>query len=277
MHKQIKQRLVIFASFCAIIFGTDAMARDDEFAVQAGVEKFRWQEIGSRALEERGPLINYGATLSNFRRSDPGTLYNLNGRIYLGQVDYDGQACDLSNNCEPLKTKTNYNGLQGEGLAGYHFGDQFGFDLLGGAGIDTWTREVKDSVTASGATASGFIEDYVIFYAKLGAGLSKNSEQSAYRFHAGIKYPFFTHEHSNVADGGGVDLTPGKRVSGFAKFDAEFGAKNQPHFGLTIFYDSYRFSISPRESATIGGRPALVWQPESHMDIIGAQLAYYVF
>ncbi len=274
MHKQIKQWLVIFASFCAIIFGPDAIARDDEFALQAGVEKFRWQEFnnGSRILEERGTLFNIGATLSTFRRSDPGTLYNLNGRLYLGQVDYDGQACNIiSNNCIPSKTHTNYNGLQGEGLAGYHFGDQFGFDLLGGAGIDNWIREIKDTATAGGA-----IEDYVIFYAKLGAGLSINSEQWAYRFHAGIKYPFLTYEHSDAADNG-VDLTPGKRVSGFAKFDAEFGAKNQPHFGLTIFYDSYRFGMSPRESVTIQGLPKLMWQPESHMDIIGAQLAYYVF
>ena len=275
MHKQIKQWLVIFGSVGAIIFGTNAIARDDQFAVQGGFERFRWQEFdeGGRVLAERGPLFNIGATLSNFRRSDPGMLYNLNGRLYLGQVDYDGQACNIITDiCVPSKTKTNYNGSQAEGLAGYHFGDQFGFNLLGGLGLDSWIREIKATATAGGA-----IEDYLILYAKLGAGLSKNSEQSAYRFHLGIKYPFFTYEHSNVPDGGGLDLTPGKRASGFARFDAEFGAKNQPHFGLTIFYDTYRFSMSPLEPAPIQGIPKLWFQPESHMDIIGVQLAYYVF
>jgi len=273
MHKQIKQWLVIFGGFGAVIFGANAIARDDQFAVQGGFERFRWQEFdnGARLLEESGTLLAIGATWNNFRRSDPGTLYNLNGRRYLGQVNYDGQACTLSGSCVPSKTRTNYDGLQGEGLAGYHFGDQFGFDLLAGVGGDIWLREIKDT-----ATASGGIENYLILYTKLGAGLSINNEQSAYRFHLGIKYPFFTYEHADGVDGG-VDLSPGKRMSGFAKFDAEFGAKNQTHFGLTIYYDSYRFSTSPREPATIGGIPALVWQPESHMDIIGVQLAYYVF
>ena len=275
MYQKIKRSFVIFAAISAIAFTKGAAASDEgEFAVQAGIEYFRWQEFddnGRRLLKEYGPLLTVGGTWNNFRRSDPGNLYNLNGRIYLGEVNYDGQACNLSGNCVPAYTKTDYFGVQGDAWAGYHFGDQFGFDLLGGIGFDDWVRAIQSTATASGGT-----EIYTILYTKLGAGFSSNSESSAYRFHAGIKYPFYTHEHSDGVDNG-VDLSPGKKASGFARFDAEFGAKNKEHFGLTVFYDSYRFSKSPRKSATINGIQVLVWQPESHMDVVGAQVAYYFF
>ncbi len=276
MYRQFKYALIIFAAVSAVVFSNGAAALELErgqVAVQGSIEQFRWQEFdnGGRLLKEHGPLFALGATWNNLRRSAPGVLYNIDGRLYFGSVDYNGQACDLAQNCTPSNTKTDYSGLQVDGLAGYHFGARSGFDLFGGVGLDEWTREIKDTPTASGGT-----EDYLILYTKLGAGFSSNSPAYAYRFRAGIKYPFYTYEHANGVDNG-VTLSPGKRVSGFARFDAEFGAKNKGHFGFAAFYESFRFSTSDKESATINGTPVLVWQPESHMDVYGLQVAYYFF
>jgi len=62
--------------------------------VQFGVQSFSWREFsetGTRLLQEKGTRYSIGAAFDNYLREDPGLLYSINGKIYLGTVGYDGQ------------------------------------------------------------------------------------------------------------------------------------------------------------------------------------------
>jgi len=95
----------------------------------------------------------------------------------------------------------------------------------------------------------------------------------------GIKYPLYTFEQAHLADIGfdsDVDLSPGKQVSGYAKWQMNWGREtDKPRFGVSIYYDSYRFSASDSKTVSAGGYLFRVYQPESRMDVLGARLEYF--
>ena len=69
-------------------------ADSSQASVQLGAQSFHWSEFGDngvRLLQEQGARFSVGAAYDNFQRKDSGVLYNVNGKFYLGSVDYDGQ------------------------------------------------------------------------------------------------------------------------------------------------------------------------------------------
>jgi hypothetical protein len=73
-----------------------------------------------------------------------------------------------------------------------------------------------------------------------------------------------------------VELAPGKRLSGFAKWQMNWGrAADKPRFGVSVYYDSFRFSASDSKTVTAAGTLYRVHQPESRMDVLGARFEYY--
>ena len=252
---------------------------EPSFAVNAGVESFRWEEFsgGQRLLSETGPRLTVGFMLDRLLQDDQINPYAVEARLYLGVVDYDGQ----TQSGVSAQTDVDYFGFNAEVLGGLRPKTKNGWqmDLLGGLGVDTWTRELQNGVTANGSVALGYREDYFIIYGKLGPGFLMNSGAGRGYFQFGIKYPLFTYERvylSSIGYDNDVELAPGKRLSGFAKWQMNWGrAADKPRFGVSVYYDSFRFSASASKTVTAAGAAFSVRQPESRMDVLGARLEYY--
>jgi hypothetical protein len=247
------------------------------YAVSAGVEGFRWEEFNGdqRFLKETGPRLTVGLMLDHLQQADQANPYSLEVRAYLGVVDYDGQTQEGIS----VKTDTNYFGVSAEAMGGLRLKGSQAVDLLGGLGVDTWNRDLQDGTTANGSAVSGYQENYFIIYGKLGPGFLFLGEASRSYLQFGIKYPLYTFERVYLSDVGfdsDVDLSPGKQVSGYAKWQMNWGRDtDKPRFGLSIYYDSYRFSASASKTISAGGFLYSVYQPESRMDVLGARLEYY--
>jgi hypothetical protein len=255
----------------------DELASRPSYAVNAGVESFRWEEFssGQRLLSETGPRLTVGLTLDHLQQGDQTNPYALEARAYLGVIDYDGQTqAGIS-----AKTDVNYFGVSAEAMGGLRLAGSLRMDLLGGLGVDTWTRDIQNGVTANGSTALGYREDYFILYGKLGPGFLFQNETRRSYFQFGLKYPFYTYERAYLTDIGfdsDVELAPGKQLSGYAKWQMKWGRQgDKPRFGLSFYYDSFRFSASASKTVSAAGALFNVHQPESRMDVFGARLEYY--
>jgi len=262
----------------AILFfllGCTATAQADETNqanVQFGVQSFRWREFddnGGRLLQEKGARFSIGAAFDNYRREDSGTLYGINGKIYLGSVNYDGQ----TQSGIPSTADVSYVGLNIEAQGGYRFGRRVGLDVFGALGVDEWLRSIQDGRTATGTVAYGYDEYYTILYGKAGLGFFQHLDGWRYLLQGGVKMPLSTSERVDL--GSGVDLQPGLKPSAFANIQFDFGSGRHDRFGVALYYDSYRFSESDPELLTSGGSTYLVVQPRSHMDVYGLRLSYY--
>jgi len=276
----MRSYLWIILALCVIaapaVFADETASRPS-YAVNAGVESFRWEEFssGQRLLSETGPRLTVGLTLDHLQQGDQTNPYALEARAYLGVIDYDGQTqAGVS-----AKTDVNYFGVSAEAMGGLRLAGSLRMDLLGGLGVDTWTRDIQNGVTANGSTALGYREDYFILYGKLGPGFLFQNETRRSYFQFGLKYPFYTYERAYLTDIGfdsDVELAPGKQLSGYAKWQMNWGrTTDKPRFGLSFYYDSFRFSASASKTVSSGGALYSVHQPESRMDVLGARLEYY--
>ena len=254
----------------------DEAASKPAFGVNAGLESFRWEEFsgGQRLLTETGPRLAVGFTLDHLLQGNQANPYSAEARAYLGVIDYDGQ----TQSGVSAKTDVDYFGVSAEAMGGLRLAGSR-MDLLGGVGVDTWTRELQDGVTANGSTALGYREDYFILYGKLGPGFLFQNETRRSYLQFGLKYPLYTYERAYLTSIGfdsDVELAPGKQLSGYAKWQMNWGrATDKPRFGLSFYYDSFRFSASASKTVSAGGALYSVHQPESRMDVLGARLEYY--
>lgn len=247
------------------------------FALNAGVESFHWKEFNGdqRLLSETGPRLTVGFMLDHLLQSDQTNPYVVEARAYLGVIDYDGQ----TQTGVSAQTDVDYFGINAEVMGGLRLADSLHMDLLGGLGVDTWVRDLQNGVTANGSVAQGYQEDYFILYGKLGPGFLFQSEARRAYLQFGLKYPLYTYERaylSNIGFDSDVDLSPGKQLSGYAKWQMNWGREtDKTRFGVSIYYDSYRFSSSASKTVSAAGTLYSVHQPESHMDVLGARLEYY--
>lgn len=270
-------RTGIISSVLILLFGitTAAQATDlPQASIQVELQDFRWREFrdtGARLLQEKGTRFAVGATYDNFRREGSGVLYNINGKFYLGSVNYDGQ----TQIGIPATTDVDYYGVNIEALGGYRFGRRIALDVFGGLGLDDWLRSINNGSTASGTVAYGYDEYYIVLYGKAGLGFFQQLEGWRYMLQGGVKMPLSTNEHVDL--GSGVDLQPGRKSSAFANLQFDFGSGRRNRFGIALYYDSYRFSESDPELLMDGGSTYLVVQPRSEMDVYGLRLSYYFF
>ncbi len=239
-------------------------ARLFDVAFYIGSENFRWQEFndgGQRLLTEQGPRVVLGGALFNLDRRTAGLVYNIDVRGYLGDVDYDGQ----DSLGVYTSTNTRYQGGRGELTGGYRWQSArsavAAFDLLLTLGADAWRRDIDDSTNANGFPISGLVEDYVVYFGKVGVGAQWLHASSSSYFQLGAKKPLSIDEEVEVFD---VSLSPGKQWSAYASYTLKAGGEGRKPY-ITFYYDSYRFSKSPPKSIGSG----IVWQPESDMDVAG--------
>ena len=255
----------------------DETAPKPPLTVNVGVESFRWEEFsgGQRLLSETGPRLVVGFTLDRLLQGNQTNPYSAEVRAYLGVVDYDGQ----TQSGVSAKTDVDYFGVSAEVMGGLRLAGSLRMDLLGGLGVDTWTRDIQDGVTANGAAALGYREDYFILYGKLGPGFLFQSEARRAYLQFGLKYPLYTYERaylSSIGFDGDVELAPGKQLSGYVKWQMNWGREtDKPRFGVSFYYDSFRFSASASKTVSAAGALYRVHQPESRMDVLGARLEYY--
>ena len=253
------------------------------FSIVGGAEKFNWSEYNSRGrelLEESGLRYTIGGNYDNLRRLNSGEIFSLGGKLYVGAVDYDGetQTADIQIAGTPVQSTTKYFGVQFDALGGYRFARRLhGLDLLGGAGIDFWLRSIDDSYVSGLGQVYGGDENYYAFFAKLGLGYFHEMGKARHYLQAGVKYPFFVYEYAYPSSSDDITLKPKGKASLFAKYQIELGSAMRNRFGLTVYYDSYRFDQSDAVAKTVNGVPtglAFV-QPESHQNTLGIQLGYY--
>jgi hypothetical protein len=247
------------------------------FTVNVGIESFRWTEHdgGQRLLRETGPRLTLGIAQDNLLHDDPARRYAAEVRGYIGFIDYDGQTQEGI----PARTDVDYYGVSGEimGVVRPAAGTSR-VDLLGGVGADVWIRDIQNGVADDGSVALGYREDYFILYGKLGPGFRFQNGATRSYLQFGVKYPFYTYEKvhlSSIGFDSDVELKPGRKLSGYAKWRMSRGREGEkPRFDVSIYYDSFRFSASDSKTVSASGDRFSVFQPESRMDVLGARLEY---
>jgi hypothetical protein len=242
--------------------------------MQVDIQAFHWREFGGageRLLQEKGARLAVGGAYDNFQRTNSGVLYSINGKLYLGTVNYDGQ----TQSGIAATTDTRYLGVNLEALGGYRIGQGVSLDVFGGIGLDDWLRSIADGTSAIGTPVYGYDEYYTIAYGKVGLGFFRTLANGNYRLQAGAKLPVYTSEYVDLGDG--ATLHPGIKPSVFANFQFDFGSGRHSRFAVALYYDSYRFCQSDPELLTSGGVTYVVVQPRSHMDVYGLRAGYYFF
>lgn len=245
------------------------------YGLDAGLEYYQWKETdasGRNLLTETGPRFSFGGFFGNLPVQPQGLLYKVDGRIYFGLVNYDGQ--DF--NSVALNSDTEYSGMALEGQLGYRWSinARYGADVIAGAGLDAWRRGIQAADNVQGQPVSGLEEFYGILYTKLGAGPSFHTPTWQAQMHAGVKYPFNTEEQANLVDIGYADdaiLSPVGRASGFVSLNNQFTLGGSKQLSVDFFYDSYRFAPSKADTVYNGSQYVQVHQPKSAMDVIGVQ------
>jgi hypothetical protein len=237
-----------------------------DWSIDLGLESFRWREFdaGAQLLEETGPRLRIGTSLRQPLGLAQRDLFQLNGALYLGNIDYDGQACTLSGVCTPFKTDADYTGVLVEGIFTRLLGTPSAGEVFVGGGLDTWRRDIKGSSGVSGA-----IEDWTVIYLLAGAGTNWTSPDARFHLRGGLKYPIYT---ANLPDSFSVTLRPKGRASLFARLGTDFIRAGRARWGLDLYYDSYRFATSDVEQ--VGS--VLVFQPQSKQDIVGISTTIYL-
>ena len=231
-----------------------------ELTVYGGVEYFDWHESTTPSVQETGPLALGGLIWLQDR--ERGFLFGYRGELYAGSVDYDG--ADLFTGA-PVQSTTQYLGILNEGQLRYRIpaGRSEHVDVMVSLGADVWRRQLS----------ADQMEDWAVFYARLGVELGPQAGKAGWIASLGLKYPFYTYENAHLTDIGfdqNPTLRPDGNVSGYASFGYRFGSR----WSVVGFYDSYRFQQSNTVQVTSGSAVYNVYQPKSSMDVVGVTVLF---
>jgi hypothetical protein len=228
-----------------------------EWSADVHYERFRWAESTTPGMTETGPRAGIG--VSWIQNKATGWLAAYHGELYGGSVHYRGAYLFSG---APAEGTTVYSGILNELDGIYQFGDDWGWQLVGGLGVDYWRRKLSETQA----------EDWSVLYARLGATLGGRSTRGRFAG-GGLKYPVYVWENGHLTDIG-FDSNPRLHPGGAASLYAEIGYRFGRHWILNGYYDSYRFKESPKVGTTSGGSNFLVWQPTSSVDTVGLRLHY---
>jgi len=264
-YYRISKMIVAWAVF--LQFGASQTPAGD-FDLYLALEDYQWQEFvhGSRLLEESGFLYGLGFVYST--ELDDHLTLRPAAEIFGGTVDYEGQTVTRL----AASTDTNYFGVKVECDLGrrYRSGRNLVIEPFGGLGLRAWTRDLEDTTLSDGTPASGYPEDWVSLYGRLGLrGSGELSAQKRFFAQAGVKAPLYNRMTAYQSEIGGQDLTfhPGKQPS----FFAEAGVRTERFTG-SIFYEGIRFEQSESIITIEGLEEFENFQPESRADLYGVKL-----
>jgi len=272
---------MLMLTFLAVspLFAPALSSAGNEPEVYGAVESFTWREYGDtgQLLKESGP--RYAVGFTNVHEFANHLTLKPRIEIFGGNVDYNGQACDVFGNCLPSSTTTHYFGTKLEIDMGYRRGrpNAFTVEPFLGLGLRYWSRSIDDSVLADGTLAVGYTENWSTVYARLGLRAEHSLSQKNRLFlEVGAKLPIDTSNYINDANVSysAITLHPVGEPSLFA----EAGVKLSM-FKISAYYDSMRF----KQSETVYqydpyfGAIIEYWQPKSDSEMIGirAGVAFY--
>lgn len=248
---------------------------DDEirFSFYLGIQDFYWDEhdAGEKILDENGYLLELGMQYDNLNRASEGGVYQFKGGMNFGQVKYDGQ----TQSGTPVKTDVNYGVFYLEGSGGYRFetGESSSVDLMAGLGLNGWSRDLENSITATGTPVYGYQEDYSMWFWRLMAGFNFSTEGWFHHLHGGIKRPFFVEQRVEAFD---LDLEPEPKNALFVEWRSDFSFNyGKPRYGIAIYYEETRFDKSQESAGISGGTPIIAYQPESNRIEQGIRFHWY--
>lgn len=272
MYKRRSTLAVIAAFLMTRILLPSAYA---EISVYGGVEQFNWKEYGTsgaKLLEESG--YRPFAGMESVADGGAGLLLDYEGRIYGNDVVYDGQ----TQGGVPLISKTGYVGMLAELKPHFRMRparlDGNYIDITSALGIDYWIRILRDGTDKTGNPVSGYREEYLIMYVRL--GLERRPRKPVRDWHAGagIKYPVYTFEKAYLSRAG-YDRDPVLRPDPDFSLYAKAGYRFSGKWSFSFFYDSYNFRKSPDVPAEKSAIRYLVHQPESLQYTLGLMLNYH--
>ncbi|MEE9445948.1 MAG: hypothetical protein V3V19_09825, partial [Cocleimonas sp.] len=171
-------------------------------------------------------------------------------------IDYEG----ATQGGDPLTTDTKYSGLKGEVKLAMRTGI---LDIVGAAGIEKWSRDIKSAITDSGQQGIGYKETYTQPYVKLGVGLLHQAGNGKGRFEVGYKRPFEVKEEVSIFD---ESLEPKGKNSVYVQYRYQSNRR----WGVTVYSEKTHFE----ESDIVKVQGGAVRQPESKSVALGAQLQY---
>jgi hypothetical protein len=253
----LRQILAVF-SLVAMLMASPAQA---QLAISGGIEYFRWKESTSPIeVQEEGPMFVLG--LDYTQRKDKGLLFAYRGKLYIGEMDYDGAL--LFAPSVPADGSSTYAGTAHEVQMRYRLAPQRGYwlDMLASAGIDLWERELSDVQK----------EDYTIVFARFGLELNATGERG-WTFGAGLKFPVWTEEDAHFTDAGfdqNPELEPEAKFMGYG----HAGFRFRRNLALIAYVDGFNFAESDSVTVTQGGSTFQFLQPASRQYNWGLKLQY---
>jgi hypothetical protein len=255
----IVRAIVVSAAALSALAASPARA---QLALSAGVEYFQWTEdTAPIEVKETGALLAVG--LDWTQQKPKGWLFAYRGRLYFGDVDYDGAL--LFQPDVPATGTTRYRGISNEGQVRYRIPTRsrgYAWDLVGSAGFDYWQRELSESQQ----------EDYSVFFVRLGAEINPPGYRG-WMFGAGVKYAVWVEENAHLDDEG-YDQNPQLEPGGGASAYGQIGYRFNRHFALIGYLDGYNFGESDPVYVTRGGVQYAFDQPASTMYNVGLRLQY---
>jgi hypothetical protein len=275
----------------------------DAIGISLGVEYFSWREYSGerRLLEESGPRMF--AELGMRKGLGASGFATLLGRLYLASVNYDGET--TGGTSVPVVSNSIYGGWGLEGNYHLHLfelpAERSDLYFTVGVGYEEWLRSIQDGWAADLQSAvAGYLEIFRVPFMRVGFFYSHEGRAL---FQVGAKVPlqireevgfsrFYTEDTDKVrVDNFNVEPVP--QSSLYASMRYLFSR----HFGLYLYYDSYRMQASELVQVTANGAPVYVvreansdvWkvdngdstrllrakQPESRQDTFGLLLSYY--
>ena len=242
------------------------IAAHAELSVGLSVEQFTWAEksdSGVQLLRERGP--RHVANLEWTNTNNPDFSCGYIGKWYLGKVDYVGRMQTGT----PFTTTTAYDGSSHEFRLNFHSHiKQHSLDYVAGIGLDTWKRAINNRPRMNP------VERFELFYLRAGVSIPSGIEPGLY-FSGGLKYPIQITEKVDGPSNGldsGVTLHPGKEVSYYGEAGYRFYDSS---WRVSLYYEGCRLVRSGNVAARVGGRPVLVHQPKSDMDMVGIRAVLF--
>lgn len=238
---------------------TKPAAKKSDGRLFLSVEHFQWKEYvdGDEILEESGPIFGLGGEITTHLSK---TLeLGGRGRVFFGQVDYDGAIFAPDGSSTPYESDSLYGGLEVEGDLGRPFPTKSGiiWKPFFGLGLRYWQRTLDTSVSDDDIGDYGYEEDWTSIFAVFGVEIRRHD----FFGRLALRAPLNNQETVDLSEQGGpeIELEPGEEVS----FSGEFGMNFKRYFAA-LYFETLEFSESDLDDDT-----ELFYQPESKARIIG--------
>jgi hypothetical protein len=246
---------LLLVALASSLLAADAFA---QWSVDGTVEHFSWREHTSPIqVHETGPRAAFGVGYMLPRERGVVPVYR--GTFYGGTVDYNGSL--QGDVAQAARGTTGYIGTtQGVELR-YRWPGAV--DALAGLEADVWRRSLGTSQQ----------EDYRTLSMRLGVD-HVAMRSSPFTIGGGLRWLLLISEKSTIKEGGltyQFQLSPGLGVNPFL----HVGYRVASRFTMIAYLDGMRLGQSDPLTVRRNGRPAaVVFQPQSDLDVAGVRVAY---